>query len=158
MVKYVIIHNKHEGCYDFNKYYEDEESRTKYTSITINPPKLFVFNDKEEASDFFGEYINDVDTIDTRCKKGDDIEHIQFCTCGIIELDDDGHPMLFYNKKNQIFLMEMSCQVFTPSQSIKNDASNLNLTNKLIKKYKSLGKEQRERYIELGKLCQDCDT
>ena len=40
MTKYIIIHNKHEGCYDF-KCYEDENSKMRLTSITINPPKIF---------------------------------------------------------------------------------------------------------------------
>ena len=52
--------------------------------------------------------------------------------------------------------METGPQVFMPPQELKNDMSNLNLTNKLIRKYKTLGKEQRQRYIELGKLCQEC--
>ena len=65
MVKY--IHNKHEGCYDFH-YYEDEAAKIRLTSIRINPPKIFMFNTKEEAQDFFEEYINDVDTMDIKCK------------------------------------------------------------------------------------------
>jgi len=155
MIKYIIIHNKHEGCYDF-QCYEDQATKTRLTSITINPPKIFTFNNKEQAHDFFNEYINDVDVIDIRCKKGDEVEHIDYCTCGIIELDEEENPILFYNKKNQIFLMEHGPQVFLPPQELKNDISNLNLTNRLIKKCKGLGKEQRQRYIELGKMCQEC--
>jgi hypothetical protein len=155
MVKYIIIHCKHEGCYDF-QCYEDEKTKTRLTSITINPPKLFLFNTKDEAHEFFNEYMNDVDVIDPRCKKGDDVEHIDYCTCGIIEMDEDENPILFYNKKNQIFLLENSAQVFTPPQDLKEDISNMNLTNKLIKKCKNLGKEQKQRYIELGKMCEDC--
>jgi bifunctional ADP-heptose synthase (sugar kinase/adenylyltransferase) len=34
--------------------------------------------------------------------------------------------------------------------------SNLNLTNSLIKKCKTLDKEQKERYIKLGKYCEEC--
>ena len=48
MVKYMVIHCKHEGCYDF-QYFEDEKTKTRLTSITINPPKIFLFNNKEEA-------------------------------------------------------------------------------------------------------------
>jgi len=155
MAKYIIIHNKHEGCYDF-QFYEDKANKMRLTSITINPPKIFLFNDKEQAHEFFSEYINDVDVIDIRCKKGDEVEHIDYCTCGIIELDENENPILFYNKKNQIFFMEHGPQVFLTQQELKNDISNLNLTNRLIKKCKSLGKEQRQRYIELGKLCQEC--
>jgi hypothetical protein len=155
MVKYIILHNKHEGCYDF-QYYEDEASKIKLTSITINPPKLFMFNDKEEAQDFFEEYINDVDVIDIRCKKNDEVEHIDYCTCGIIELDEEDNPILFYNKKNQIFLLEHGPEVFVPNQELKNDVKNLNLTNRLMRKCKTLGKEQRKRYIELGKYCEEC--
>jgi len=157
MIKYLIIHNKHEGCYDF-QCYQDEAARIRLTSITINPPKIFVFNTRDEAQDFFEEYINDVDCIDIRCKKGDEVEHIDYCTCGIIELDEKGEPILFYNKKNQIFLMEHGPQVFIPDQELKNDIRNLNLTNRLIRKCKSLGREQRKRYIELGRYCEECNA
>lgn len=156
MVKYIIIHNKHEGCYDF-KCYQDEVARIRLTSITINPPKIFMFETREEAQDFFEEYMNDVDCIDIKCKKGDDVEHVDYCTCGIIELDDTGEPILFYNKKNQIFLMEHGPQLFLPNQELKNDVRNLNLTNKLIRKCRTLGREQRKRYIELGKYCEECN-
>jgi len=157
MMKYIIIHNKHEGCYDF-QYYEDEASRMRLTSITINPPKIFMFDSKEQAQDFFEEYINDVDVIDIRCRKGQEVEHIDYCTCGIIELDEEENPILFYNKKNQIFLMENGPQIFLPPQELKNDVKNLNLTNRLMRKCKTLGKEQRKRYIELGKYCQECSV
>ena len=156
MVKYIIIHNTHNGCYDF-QCYQDEAARIRLTSITINPPKIFLFNSRDEAQDFFEEYINDVDCIDIKCKKGDDVEHVDYCTCGIIELDDKGEPILFYNKKNQIFLMEHGPQVFLPNQELKNDIRNLNLTNKLIRKCKSLSREQKNRYIELGKYCEECN-
>ena len=156
MVKYIIVHCRHDGCYDF-QYYEDEKTRTRLTSITINPPKIFMFTTKEDAHEFFDEYMNDIDEIDTRCKKGEEVEHQDYCTCGIIEMDEDGNPILFYNKKNQLFLLEHSAQVFTPPQTLKDDISNLNLTNKLIKRCKKLDKEQREKYIELGKMCQECE-
>ena len=156
MVKYIIVHCRHDGCYDF-QYYEDEKTRTRLTSITINPPKIFMFTTKEDAHEFFDEYMNDIDEIDPRCKKGEEVEHQDYCTCGIIEMDDDGNPILFYNKKNQLFLLEHSAQVFTPPQTLKDDISNLNLTNKLIKKCKKLDKETRDKYIELGKMCQECE-
>jgi hypothetical protein len=156
MVKYLIVHNKHEGCYDF-QYYEDEAAKIRLTSITINPPKIFMFDDKEQAHDFFCEYINDVDVIDNRCKKKDDVEHIDYCTCGIIEMDEEENPILFYNKRNQIFFLENGPQVFIPPQELKNDISNMNLTNKLIRRCKNLGKEQRKRYIELGNICRECE-
>jgi hypothetical protein len=156
MVRYIIIHNKHEGCYDF-QCYQDEVARIRLTSITINPPKIFMFNTRDEAQDFFEEYINDVDCIDIRCKRGDEVEHIDYCSCGVIELDDKGEPILFYNKKNQIFLMEHGPDVFLPNQELKNDIKNLNLTNRLIRKCKNLGREQRKRYIELGKYCEECN-
>lgn len=157
MVKYLIIHNKHEGCYDF-QCYQDEVARIRLTSITINPPKIFMFNTREAAQDFFEEYINDVDCIDIKCKRGEEVEHVDYCTCGIIELDSEGEPILFYNKKNQIFLMEHGPEVFLPNQELKNDILNLNLTNKLIRKCRSLGREQRKRYIDLGKYCEDCNN
>jgi len=157
MVKYIIIHNKHEGCYDF-QYYEDQTTKMRLTSITINPPKIYMFDNKEQAQEFFEEYINDVDVLDIRCKKGDEVEHIDYCTCGIIELDEDENPVLFYNKKNQIFLMENGPKIFLPPQELKNDVKNYNLTNKLIRKCKTLAKEQRKRYVELGKYCEECLT
>lgn len=155
MVNCIIIHNKHEGCYDF-QYYEDPEKKLRLTSITINPPKIFLFDNREKAQDFFEEYINDVDVIDNKCKKGEEVEHVDYCTCGIIELDEDENPILFYNKKNQIFLMEDGPRIFLPNQELKNDVKNLNLTNRLIRKCKTLGREQRKRYIELGKYCEEC--
>jgi hypothetical protein len=71
-------------------------------------------------------------------------------------MDEDDNPILFYNKKNQLFLMENSAQVFTPPQPIKDDMLNMNLTNSLIKRCKKLGREQKQRYIELGKMCEEC--
>ncbi len=155
MLKYLIIHNKHEGCYDF-QYYEDEVEKIRLTSITINPPKIFMFNSKSQAQDFFEEYVSDIDVIDLKCKKGDEIDHQDFCTCGIFEFDEDDNPILFYNKKNQIFLMEHGPQVFMPPQEQKNDMKNFNTTNRLIRKRKTLSKMQRRKYIELGKYCQEC--
>jgi hypothetical protein len=155
MVKYMVIHCKHEGCYDF-QYYEDEKTKTRLTSITINPPKVFLFTSKEEANEFFSDYMNDIDAIDPKCKKGEDVEHNDYCTCGIIEMDEEENPVLFYNKKNQLFLLEHNAQVFLPPQNIKDDMVNLNLTNKLIRKCRTLGKEQKAKYIELGKMCEDC--
>jgi hypothetical protein len=157
MIRYLIIHNKHEGCYDFHCY-QDEVARIRLTSITINPPKIYIFTTRDEAQDFFEEYINDIDCIDIRCKRGDEVEHIDYCTCGVIELDDKGEPILFYNKKNQIFLMEHGPQLFVPNYELKNDVKNFNLTNRLMRKCKSLGREQRKRYIELGKYCEECNA
>ena len=54
--------------------------------------------------------------------------------------------------------METGPQVFLPPQELKNDVKNLNLTNRLIRKCKTLGREQRKRYIELGKYCEDCQN
>lgn len=158
MVKYIVLHNKHEGCYDF-QCYQDEVAKIRLTSITINPPKLYMFDSRSEAQDFFEEYINDVDCTDIKCKKSnDEVEHVDYCTCGVIELDDDGEPILFYNKKNQIFLLEHGPQVFVPKHDLKNGIKNLNLTNRLIRKCKSLDYEQRKRYIELGKYCEECNS
>jgi len=48
----MIIHNKHEGCYDF-QCYEDPEKKIRLTSITVNPPKILLSNDREQAQEFF---------------------------------------------------------------------------------------------------------
>ena len=153
-IRYVIVHCKHDGCYD-RKCVEDMEVNRRITSITVNPPKIFLFSDKEQAYDFFVEYMNDVDVIDERCKKGtgEELEHQDCCTCGIIEMDDEGNTTLFYNRNNQIFMLEQGAEVFLPSEPIKKDIHNLNLTNKLIRNHRTLTKEQKEKYIELGQVC-----
>lgn len=156
MVKYIIIHNKHEGCYDFNCY-QDEVARIRLTSITINPPILFMFDTRDEAQDFFEDYINDIDCIDIKCKKGEDVEHVEYCTCGCVELDENENPILFYNKKNQIFLLEHGPQMFMPKYELRSDTKNFNLTNRIIRKCKTLSREQRKKYIELGKYCEECN-
>lgn len=157
MVKYIVVHNKHEGCYDFHCY-QDEVAKLRITSITINPPKIFMFETRDQAQDFFEEYLHDIDTIDNRCRKDGDIEHVEFCTCGIIELDRDENPILFYNKRNQIFLLEHGTEVFMPHIELKEDINNMNLTNKLIRRCKSLTREQRKQYIELGRYCEECNS
>jgi len=157
MIKYLVVHCKHEGCYDF-QCYDDEEKNIRLTSIRINPPKIFMFETKEAAHDFFCDYITDVDNMDPRCKKGQDVEHLEYCTCGIMDVDDDGNPVLFYNKKNQIFLLENSSQLFSVSQNMNNQIINMNETNKVIRKYRNLDNEQRQKYIELGELCKECIT
>lgn len=152
----MIVHCRHEGCYDY-QVTDDPITKTLITPITINPPKIFFFDDKEGASDFFNEYIREVDVIDIRCKNGEEMEHKLGCTCGIVELDEeDDQPVFFYNKRNQIFLLEAEAQVFTLKQPLKKDLVNLNLTNKFIKRAKTLSREQKEKYIELGKACQEC--
>jgi hypothetical protein len=156
MLKYIIIHNKHEGCYDFHCY-QDEVARIRLTSITINPPIIYMFNTRDEAQDFFEDYINDIDCIDIKCKKGEDVEHVEYCTCGCVELDENENPVLFYNKKNQIFLLEHGPQVFMPKYELRDDIKNLNLTNSIMRKCKSLSREQRKKYIELGKYCEECN-
>jgi hypothetical protein len=34
----------------------------------------------------------------------------------------------------------------------------MNLTNSIMRKCKTLSREQRKRYIELGKYCEDCNS
>lgn len=156
MIKYMVIHCKHEGCYDFHCY-EDEQAKIRFTSIRINPPKVFLFRTRDEAQDFFEDYINDIDCTDLRCRKGEDIEHVELCTCGVIDFDDKDEPVLFYDKKNQVFLMEQGPDFFVPNYEVKSNTKNLNLTNRLIRRCKTLSTEQRNRYIELGKYCQECN-
>jgi len=155
MVKYIILHNKHDGCYEF-PYFEDESAKIRLTSITINPPKIFMFNNKDQAQDFFEEYINEVDILDTRCKKGEEVEHVEYCTCGITELDEEENPILFYNKRNQIFLLEHGPEVFVPPHEVKQDMKTMNLTNQLLRRKRTLTKELRLQYAELGRFCQKC--
>lgn len=155
MVKYMIIHNKHEGCYDF-QYFEDEKQKLRFTHIVINPPKIFVFDTREEANDFFSDYIMDIDVLDPKCKKGEEITHYDLCTCGIVDMDEDNNPTLFYNKRNQIFLMEVGCRVFVPNYITKTNISNMNYTNKMIRRCKNISEAQRNKYVELGNLCKEC--
>jgi len=114
-----------------------------------------MYSDKEQAQDFFNDYINEVDVVDNNCKNGEEIEHVDYCTCGIVELDDDDNPVLFYNKRNQIFFMECGGQVFLPPQNTKNNIEDMNLTNRLIRKSRRLDVEQKLKYIELGKSCEE---
>ena len=53
-------------------------------------------------------------------------------------------------------MLEIGGQTFLTPQSLKQDISNMNLTNKLIRKCKKLDVEQKKKYIELGKVCQEC--
>lgn len=155
MTKYMIVHCKHEGCYE-NCLSIDNKYQAHITQITINIPKVFLFNNREEADIFFNEYINDVDVLDIRCKKGDDVEHCDVCTCGIIDFDAEGNTNLFYNKTNQIFLLENSAQTFTSSSSMNYDVHNMNLTSKLLKHgCKKLSVDQKQKYIQLGKMCEE---
>jgi hypothetical protein len=103
------------------------------------------------------EYMNDVDVVDYRCRNGNEIKHLDLCTCGVIDLDDDDHPNLFYNKNNQIFLLEYTAQMFTTNQNVRVDINNMNISNNLMRRCKNLSNEQRKKYIELGKLCEDCN-
>ena len=154
--QYIIVHCKHEGCYN-PLFYQDENPQIKTSPINLNPPKIFLFDTKPEAKEFFSDYINDVDVLDERCKKDEDINHVDGCICGIVKLDEeDGQPILFYNGKNQIFLLEPSAQMFAPTHDLKNDMVNLNLTNSLVRKSKTLRREQQKRYVELGKRCEEC--
>ena len=158
MPQYIIVHCKHDGCYN-PLLFEDENPKVKHSPIHLNPPKIFLFDNKPEAKEFFSDYINDVDVLDERCKHNEDINHVNGCTCGIVQLDDeDGQPNLYYNAKNQIFLLEPSAQVFAPAHDLKIEMVNLNLINSLVRKSKTLRKEQQIRYVELGKRCEDCLT
>jgi hypothetical protein len=151
----MIVHCKHDGCYE-NCVSIDNKNNAQITQITINLPKVFLFNNKEDADIFFNGYINDVDVIDTRCKKGDDVVHCDVCTCGIIDFDKNGNTVLFYNKTNQIFLLENSAQTFTTHANMYYDSHNMNLSNKLLSRgCKKLSVEQKIKYIKLGKMCEE---
>ena len=47
-------------------------------------------------------------------------------------------------------------QSFLVNEDLQMDISNMNTTNRLIKKCKKLDKEQQMKYIELGKACEEC--
>ena len=158
MPQIIIVHCKHEGCYN-PLFFRDENPKIKVASVQINPPKIFLFDNKPEAKEFFRDYINDVDVLDERCKIDEDINHVDYCNCGIVKLDDeDGQPILFYNQKNQIFLLEPSAHLFAPAHDLKMEMENLNLINSLVRSSKTLGKEQQKKYVDLGKRCEECLT
>jgi hypothetical protein len=137
--------------------FKDEKPSIKTASVQINPPKIFLFDNKPEAKEFFSDYINDVDVLDEQCKTDEEIIHVTGCNCGIVKLDDDdGQPILFYNQKNQIFLLEPLAQVFAPSHEVKLEVVNLNLINSLVRTSKTLAREQQRRYVDLGKRCEEC--
>ncbi len=154
--QYIIVHCKHDGCYN-PLMFKDEKPSIKTASVQINPPKIFLFDNKPEAKEFFSDYINDVDVLDEQCKTDEEIIHVTGCNCGIVKLDDDdGQPILFYNQKNQIFLLEPLAQVFAPSHEVKLEVVNLNLINSLVRTSKTLAREQQRRYVDLGKRCEEC--
>ena len=125
--------------------------------ITVNTPKIFFFDNKILACEFFTDYINDVDVLDPQCRIGDEIDHKDFCTCGIIELDDNEQPIFFYNKKNQIFLLETTAQLYTIPVDLKIDVNNLGVSQRLLNRRKTLTQQQKKTYIELGRLLsEDC--
>ena len=156
MVKYLIVHCTHAGCYNYKTEEEDKHIHLM-RRVTINAPKVFMFEDKFQANEFFHEYMNDIDCIDVRCKQGNDTVHIDDCTCGIVDTDDDGDPLLFYNRNHQIFLLELGPQKFTVSNDMRVGINNMNLNNSRIKKCKSLSREQRKTFIDLGRACQECE-
>ena len=154
MSKYIIIHTTHEGCYDCKQI---DHGNIKIMPITVNTPKIFFFDNKILACEFFTDYINDVDVLDAQCKTGVEIDHKDFCTCGIIEMDDSEQPIFFYNKKNQIFLLETTAQLYTIPVDLKIDVNNLGVSQRLLNRRKTLTQQQKKTYIELGRLlCEDC--
>ena len=60
MIQYIIVHCKHVGCYDHGYYEEEKVGKRMKPIVTINPPKIFLFDNKAQAKEFFDEYINDV--------------------------------------------------------------------------------------------------
>jgi hypothetical protein len=156
MVKYLIVHCTHAGCYDYKTEQEDKKIHLM-RRVTVNAPKVFMFDNKFQAVEFFHEYMNDIDCIDVRCKKGNDTIHIDDCTCGIVDTNDEGEPLMFYNRNHQIFMLELGPQTFTVSNDMRVGINNMNLTNSRIKKCLSLSREQRKTFIELGRVCQECE-
>lgn len=153
MISYLVVHTKHEGCYD-RPIYEDKEERLRYITIRINPPKIFMFQDRDQAMTFFKEYIQDLDNPDDRCKNDDDLEHVPNCGCGV--RDDYENPTFFYNKRNQVFFLENGPQVLLPPPKVKRQIDDLNTTNYLIRKAKILEKEYLTQKKELCKVCEEC--
>ncbi len=150
--KYALVHCKHVGCGDNYK-----PTPQMFSQVQLNPPKIFLFDNKFSANEFFYEYMNDVDVIDERCKKGEEVIHQDYCTCGIIEQDDQGDTRLFYNKTNQIYLLETGVQVLTIPDEIRMSVHNANLTRKFFRTYKKMEREQRDAYVDLGKMCLKCN-
>ena len=74
MPQFIIVHCKHEGCYN-PLFFKDENPKIRVASVQINPPKVFLFDNKPEAKEFFRDYINDVDVLDERCKIDEDINN-----------------------------------------------------------------------------------
>ena len=150
---YIIVHTTHEGCQ--NCCSNEEESTIP---VRINTPKIFFFIDKDKAQDFFNEYIYNVNNLDPRCScdNGNDIKHVENCLCGTVEMDEENNPILFCDKKNQVFFLENTGQIFTPQTDIKTTINGSNIIHKIItKKCKNLGYVQREEYIKIGQMCED---
>ena len=157
MITYILVHCKHNGCNQSFTPAFGGDHRKLFGQVSLNSPKVFLFYDKSKANEFFHEYMNDVDVIDERCKKSGKVEHIDFCTCGILDLDDEGDVRLFYNKTDQIYLLEISAQVYMSCDETQISVNNANLTRRFMRDCKKLEVEQRNAYIELGKMCMRCN-
>jgi flagellar biosynthesis GTPase FlhF len=149
---HLVIHNTFQKTYNCNNCSDEPYMMNQ----TIIPPKVFMFYNKEQAQEFYSDYINDIDEIDERCKKGQEIEHVNYCICGVLELDDDGNPIFFNNKKNHIYLLEVAGTIMSVPYKLKHEIHTMNSTISNLKKYKTLSGEQINKYIQLGKMCEEC--
>ena len=149
---HLVIHNTFQKTYNCNNCSDEPYMMNQ----SIIPPKVYMFYNKEQAQEFYSDYINDIDEIDERCKKGQDIEHVNYCICGVLELDDDGNPVFFNNKKNHIYLLEVAGTIMSVPYKLKHEIHTMNSTISNLKKYKTLSGEQINKYIQLGKMCEEC--
>jgi hypothetical protein len=149
---HLVIHNTFQKTYNCNNCSDEPYMMNQ----TIIPPKVYMFYNKEQAQEFYSDYINDIDEIDERCKKGQDIEHVNYCICGVLELDEDGNPVFFNNKKNHIYLLEVAGTIMSVPYKLKHEIHTMNSTISNLKKYKTLSGEQINKYIQLGKMCEEC--
>jgi hypothetical protein len=149
---HLVIHNTFQKTYNCSNCSDEPYMMNQ----TIIPPKVYMFYNKEQAQEFYSDYINDIDEIDERCKKGQEIEHVNYCICGVLELDDDGNPVFFNNKKNHIYLLEVAGTIMSVPYKLKHEIHTMNSTISNLKKYKTLSGEQINKYIQLGKMCEEC--
>jgi hypothetical protein len=154
-INYLVVHTKHNGCYDYPSF-EDESGKRRIFKLRINPPKVFMFKTRKQASNFFYDYIQDIDCIDPKCKTIYDTVHQDECSCGV--MDDVDDPTLFYNKNNQIFLLENGSQIFMPPYQIKRNIDNFNNQSDLIRSLKRFEVEHTKRHALLCSICEESEA
>lgn len=145
-ISYMVVHTKHVGCHEISEY--DEFGPV----TTYNPPSVYLFNSRENATAFFENYIYTIKCTHPRCSKP--LDNGEFVDeCGVISFEEDGFPSCYQDHTNQIYIMECGAQLFV-SRSM-GDINELNKMRRQKKNVKNFSKQKKEEMIEIGKMCEE---